>query len=131
MKVNGYDISAGTMAIVNVWAISRDPAYWDEPQEFKPERFLTSSMDSKGVDYKYLPFRAGRRGCPRITSGKVTLELALANIVHKFDWSLPDGADYRDLDMSERPGLPIPKATPLHAVATKFHYSGKLRQAAG
>ncbi|PNX69352.1 cytochrome p450 71a26-like protein, partial [Trifolium pratense] len=37
VKLNGYDIPAGTQVIINAWAIARDPSSWDEPLEFKPE----------------------------------------------------------------------------------------------
>ncbi|XP_024025593.1 cytochrome P450 71A6-like [Morus notabilis] len=36
-KIMGYDIAARTTVITNVWAIGRDPALWDELEEFKHE----------------------------------------------------------------------------------------------
>ncbi|KAK2996009.1 hypothetical protein RJ640_013899 [Escallonia rubra] len=32
----GYDIPKGTQALVNAWAIGRDPKCWDDPLSFKP-----------------------------------------------------------------------------------------------
>ncbi|KAL2330863.1 hypothetical protein Fmac_018444 [Flemingia macrophylla] len=115
-KLKDYYIEAGTMVLVNAWAIARDPMYWDEPEEFKPERFLNSSIDVKGNNFELLPFGAGRRGCPGTMFAMVVLELALANLVHQFDWALPDGDN--TIDMSETTGLIMRKKTPLTAVAT-------------
>ncbi|KAL8458000.1 hypothetical protein ACS0TY_035756 [Phlomoides rotata] len=90
-NINGYTIPPKTMVLVNAWAIARDPEYWESPDEFKPERFLNSDVDIVGQDFQVIPFGAGRRGCPAISMGLVTLELTLANLLHSFDWQLPPG----------------------------------------
>jgi len=119
MTLKGYHIKAGTRVIINAWAIARDPTYWDQPEEFKPERFLNSSIDVKGNDFHLIPFGAGRRGCPGIVYAMVANELVLANLVHQFNWELPGGdAGLETLDMSETFGLTMHRKTPLLAVAT-------------
>ncbi|KAK7323262.1 hypothetical protein VNO77_26727 [Canavalia gladiata] len=118
IKLKGYHIKSGTRVIVNAWGIARDPMYWDQPEEFKPERFLNSSIDVKGNDFQLIPFGAGRRGCPGVIFAMVVNELVLANIVHQFDWALPSGVvGERTLDMSETVGLTMHRKTPLLAVA--------------
>uniref|UniRef100_A0A2N9GUQ0 Cytochrome P450 n=1 Tax=Fagus sylvatica TaxID=28930 RepID=A0A2N9GUQ0_FAGSY len=119
-KTQGYDIAAGTQVIINAWAIGRDPASWDEPDEFQPERFLTSSIDFRGHDFQLIPFGAGRRGCPGIAFSIAMIELVLANLVHNFDWTLPGGAKGEDLDMTECVGITIHRKSPLIAVATPY-----------
>ncbi|XP_057952197.1 cytochrome P450 736A117-like [Malania oleifera] len=118
VRINGYDIAAGTMTIINAWAIGRDPAFWDEPEEFRPERFLNSSMDFRGQDFQLIPFGAGRRGCPGTSFAMATNEIVLANIVCLFDWALPGGARGEDLDMTENSGITVHRKVPLLAVAT-------------
>ncbi|XP_057950921.1 cytochrome P450 736A117-like [Malania oleifera] len=118
VRVNGYDIAAGTMTIINAWAIGRDPAFWDEPEEFWPERFLNNSVDFRGQDFQLIPFGAGRRGCPGTSFAMATIEIVLANIVCLFDWALPGGARGEDLDMTESSGISIHRKVPLLAVAT-------------
>jgi cytochrome P450 len=120
VKIQGYDIAVGTQVIINAWAIGRDPTSWEEPEEFKPERFLTSSIDFRGLDFQFIPFGAGRRGCPGIFFAVTTIELALANLLHNFDWTLPGGARGEDLDVTESTGLSIHKKFPLTAVATPY-----------
>ncbi|TKY49551.1 steroid 17alpha-monooxygenase or 17alpha-hydroxyprogesterone aldolase [Spatholobus suberectus] len=114
IKLNGYHIEAGTRVIINAWAIARDPKYWDQPEEFKPERFLNNSIDVKGNDFQLIPFGAGRRGCPGTMFAMLVNELALANLIHQFDWSLPCGDN--TLDMSETIGLTMHRKSPLMAV---------------
>ncbi|CAI9268621.1 unnamed protein product [Lactuca saligna] len=118
VKVMGYDIPSGTQAIVNAWAIGRDPTLWEEPEEFRPERFLNSSTDYKGLHFELLPFGGGRRGCPGIPFAIIIIELALANMIYKFDLALPDGVKGKDLDMSEKYGLVVHRKSPLIVVAT-------------
>ncbi|KAL5814914.1 hypothetical protein ACOSQ4_025555 [Xanthoceras sorbifolium] len=117
VRIKGYDIPVGTIIITNAWAIGRDPATWEEPEEFRPERFLNNSIDFKGHDFELLPFGAGRRGCPATSFAMANNELVLANLVHKFDWSLPSGTRLEDIDMTESPPM-LHRKVPLLAVAT-------------
>ncbi|GER56762.1 cytochrome P450 [Striga asiatica] len=112
-KVMGYDISAGTQVVVNAWAIARDPAYWEDPEEFRPERFLNSEVDFKGQHFEFIPFSAGRRGCPGTAFAVAVNELGLAKLVYHFNFVLPNGEKEEDLDMSEGTGITIHKRHPL------------------
>ncbi|GFZ11993.1 cytochrome P450, family 71, subfamily B, polypeptide 25 [Actinidia rufa] len=112
-QVMGYDIAARTQVFTNVWTIGRDPSLWARPDEFWPERFMDGLVDFKGHDFEFIPFGAGRRGCPGIQFVVSVDELALANLVGNFDFSLPVG---EELDMSEAAGLTVHKKTALLAV---------------
>ncbi|CAN6584425.1 unnamed protein product [Malus baccata var. baccata] len=120
VKINGYDIKANTQVIVNAWQIGRDPKSYDNPEEFEPERFLSSDIDYKGKDFELIPFGAGRRGCPGIQFAVAVKEIALANLVHKFDWALPGVARGEDLDMTESTGATVHRKYPLKAVAIPY-----------
>nr|ATG29995.1 CYP750C26 [Taxus chinensis] len=97
--VNGYFIPERTRILVNAWAIGRDPTVWDDALAFKPERFLGRNVDlQKGKEFfDMVPFGAGRRGCPGASMAVVTMELALAQLMHCFQWRIEG-----ELDMSER-----------------------------
>ncbi|XP_020258445.1 premnaspirodiene oxygenase-like [Asparagus officinalis] len=104
-EVHGYVIQEKTRVIVNTWAIGRDPLYWEDAEEFKPERFEGSLIDYKGEGFELLAFGAGRRTCPGMIFGLADVELPLAQMLYYFDWELPDGVESDDLDMSETYGL--------------------------
>ncbi|XP_047147702.1 trimethyltridecatetraene synthase-like [Vigna umbellata] len=114
--VGGYDIPKGTQVLVNVWTIGRDPAIWDNPNEFQPERFLSKDIDVKGHDYELLPFGAGRRMCPGYPLGLKVIQSSLANLLHGFNWRLPQNVKKEDLNMDEIFGLSTPKKIPLETL---------------
>ncbi|KAL8123393.1 cytochrome P450 71AP13-like [Apium graveolens] len=122
VTIDGYDIPAKTRFYVNAWAIGRDPISWENPESFNPERFMNSSIDFKGQDFELLPFGAGRRGCPAIGFGTSVVELALAQLLHSFDWELPSGIQASDLDMTELFGISMHRIAHLIVVA-KPHFS--------
>ncbi|KAJ8763097.1 hypothetical protein K2173_023302 [Erythroxylum novogranatense] len=108
-----FHIPPKTRVLVNAWAIQRDPKFWDNPHEFVPERFIHSSVDFKGQDFQFIPFGAGRRGCPGTAFGVAAVENVIANLIHWFDWELLHGTTFEDLDMHEVYGLTINKKVAL------------------
>ncbi|KAK4274827.1 hypothetical protein QN277_017998 [Acacia crassicarpa] len=116
-NIEGYEIQAKTLVFVNAWAIARDPETWEDPEQFYPERFLDCSIDFKGQDFELIPFGAGRRICPGIQMGVITVELMLANLVHCFDWELPDGIEEQDIDTEVIPGITMHKKNDLCLLA--------------
>ncbi|XP_051123395.1 cytochrome P450 71A6-like [Andrographis paniculata] len=117
-KLMGYDIAAGTRVVINASAIGRDPSLWESPEEFKPDRFLDSTIDFKGFHFELVPFGAGRRGCPGVAFAVTINELALAKLVNEFDFSLPEKREVTDLDMCEALGITVRRKNPLVVVVT-------------
>jgi cytochrome P450 len=108
--VGGYHVPRGTMLLVNAYAIHRDPAAWDAPGEFRPERFLEQG-DGAGP---MIPFGMGRRKCPGDTLALRTVAMVLGTLVQCFHWDRPDGVE---VDMAESGGgLTMPRAVPLEAI---------------
>ncbi|XP_026451677.1 cytochrome P450 76A1-like [Papaver somniferum] len=112
----GYIIPQGTQVFVNVWGLGRDPASWDAPLAFKPERFLDSTVDYRGQNFEFLPFGAGRRICPGLPLGNQMLHLVLGSLIQSFEWSLEDGVTPETLDKSDKMGMSLRKAFLLKAV---------------
>nr|GMD75961.1 cytochrome P450 CYP82D47-like [Ipomoea batatas] len=113
--INGYHIQKGTRVIPNLSKIHRDPKVWVKPNEFRPERFLTThkDIDVRGNNFDIIPFGSGRRICPGITLSLQILHLTLASLIQSFDMKRPS---IEPIDMTQSPGLTSPKATPLHVL---------------
>ncbi|KAK7349668.1 hypothetical protein VNO77_07221 [Canavalia gladiata] len=103
--IDGFRIPSKTIIYVNAWAIHRDPEVWKNPEEFYPERFLDSAVDFHGQDFELIPFGTGRRICPGLPMGVATLELVLINLLHSFDWEVPQGMVKEDIDMEVLSGI--------------------------
>ncbi|KAF5181300.1 Cytochrome p450 [Thalictrum thalictroides] len=119
-NLNGYHLPAKTRVLINVSAIQTDITSWEKPDDFIPERFLNNPIDFKGQDFEFIPFGAGRRGCPATFFGIVVVEYVVANLLYWFNWELPSQAI--ELDMSETSGVTVSKRTRLNLVPT-FHFN--------
>ncbi|PIN03021.1 Cytochrome P450 CYP2 subfamily [Handroanthus impetiginosus] len=117
-KVDGYDIPKESRIIINTYAIGRDPSAWTDPEKFIPERFLGSDIDVRGQHFQLLPFGSGRRGCPGMQLGLLQVQLIVSQLVHCFDWQLPNDMLPEDLDMTEEFGLVTTRANHLMAIPT-------------
>ncbi|XP_066336069.1 cytochrome P450 81Q32-like [Miscanthus floridulus] len=112
--VGGFHVRRGTMILVNAWAIQRDPAAWDAPDEFRPERFLVDGGKvTAATAIPMLPFGLGRRRCPAEAMAMRLVSSTVAALVQCFEWDVGEG---RTIDMTEGGGLSMPMATPLAAV---------------
>ncbi|KAE8692752.1 CYP736A12 protein [Hibiscus syriacus] len=119
VTVDGYFIPKKSRIMVNTWSMGRDHKVWsDNAEEFFPERFEDNKIDFGGHDFRLIPFGAGRRGCPGMQLGLTTMRLIIAQLVHCFDWELPDGMLPNELDMTEKFGLTLPRANHLFAKPT-------------
>ncbi|XP_038726241.1 cytochrome P450 89A2-like [Tripterygium wilfordii] len=95
-----------------------DPKVWEDPMEFRPERFLSSDgevvFDITGSkEIKMMPFGAGRRMCPGFGLAMLHLEYFVANLVWNFEWKAKDGDD---VDLSEKQEFTIVMKNPLQAL---------------
>lgn len=110
--IGGFHVPKGTRLITNLWKIHTDSEIWEDPLEFKPERFLTThkDIDFSGQNFEYMPFGSGRRACPGSSFGLQMVSLSLASFLHAFEISTPLDAP---VDMTESSGMTNLKATPL------------------
>ena len=120
VNICGYDVPAKTRIFVNAWSIGRDPASWNNPEEFNPDRFEVKDVDFNGAHFELVPFGAGRRICPGLAMGATNVEFTLANLLNCFEWALPEGMTAEDVSMEEAGGLTFHRKTPLVLVPTRF-----------
>ncbi|CAN0908678.1 Geraniol 8-hydroxylase [Linum grandiflorum] len=115
VQICGFMVPKGAQVIINAWAIGRDPAIWDNPDVFMPERFIESKIDVGGNNFEFIPFGGGRRICPGLPLVMRMLHMIVGSLIHRFDWKLKDGVELMNLDMEDKFGITLEKAEPLIA----------------
>ncbi|NXU29494.1 CP3AT protein, partial [Thalassarche chlororhynchos] len=85
VEFNGVTIPKGMVIIIPAYVLHRDPAYWSEPEEFRPERFSKENKES--IDpYTFLPFGAGPRNCIGMRFALLLLKVAMVVLLQKFSF---------------------------------------------
>lgn len=84
--VNGKDLvwEPGTDLVIPIGAIHRDPRHWEDPLEFRPQRFLNANRKLQ-PRLAYMPFGAGPRVCIGASFALQELVLVLATILQHFE----------------------------------------------
>uniref|UniRef100_A0A453JVH7 Cytochrome P450 81D1 n=1 Tax=Aegilops tauschii subsp. strangulata TaxID=200361 RepID=A0A453JVH7_AEGTS len=109
-----YIIACGTMVLVDVYSMQRDPTMWDEPNRFIPERFEVGiGEDGDKQVVRMMPFGMGRRKCPGEGLAWRTVGVALGLMVQCFRW---ERMGKEEVDMSEGSGFTMPMVVPLVAM---------------
>jgi len=90
VSIAGYDFPEGSTLLASQWVSHRDPRYFDDPEKFRPERWL-DGLEERLPAGAYYPFGDGPRRC--IGQGFALLEssLVLAEIAQRFRFKLVPG----------------------------------------
>ena len=81
--VSGYELKAGARVMASIYLSHRDERYWDEPAQFRPERFQRGG--DKPPAFTYVPFGGGPRACIGASFAQVEAKVVLARILQQFE----------------------------------------------
>jgi cytochrome P450 len=117
--VDGYRIPAGTNLIVGVYAMHRDPALWDEPTLFDPDRF--SPERAKGRNrWQFIPFGGGPRSCIGDHFAMLEAILGLATLVRAVEITSLEHDFPLALPFTMTAGAPIPARVNARSLAVSL-----------
>ncbi|XP_076040655.1 cytochrome P450 9e2-like [Oratosquilla oratoria] len=83
-------IEKGTVIVFNVWALNRDPRIWEDPNDFKPERFLPENKTPE-QNFAFQSFGQGPRNCIGMRFALLEIKLAVAHLILNVDLRLAPG----------------------------------------
>jgi cytochrome P450 len=83
-EIGGYAVPAGTTIAICPYVLHRNPAYWESPSSFDPDRFLPERSNARSR-FAYLPFGDGPRICIGKGFAMMEAKIVLAMIANAFD----------------------------------------------
>jgi unspecific monooxygenase len=86
--IAGMAVKPGDVILIAPWLLHRHEKLWDEPNAFKPSRFMPGATPPDR--FAYLPFGAGPRVCIGAHFALIEATLALARIIGAFKVELLD-----------------------------------------
>lgn len=88
ITLGDFDVLKGTIVIFNINALHNDPRYWENPEKFLPERWLTK--DKKIIKHEaFLPFSWGPRSCLGEPLARMEMFLFFTNLLQRFEFTNP------------------------------------------
>ncbi|WP_256297284.1 cytochrome P450 [Haloarchaeobius salinus] len=79
--LGGYAVPEEATLLLGTYAVHHDPRWWDDPEAFRPSRWLDDDADRP--EYAYFPFGGGPRHCIGMRFARMELRLALATILQR------------------------------------------------
>ncbi len=83
---SGHDVPAGAAVYANVWQVMHNPDYWEDPEVFRPSRFIDPETGRFRRDERCIPFMMGKRFCIGQTLAQDQLFLFFAGLLKKFEF---------------------------------------------
>lgn len=90
-KVGGLTIPKGASLMVCPWLTHRDDRFWDQPQAFRPDRFIGAEEDTHHP-FAYFPFGGGPRLCIGNNFALIEAMAVLATVLPVLDLEVAPGA---------------------------------------
>ena len=82
-EIGGVQFKKGMGVLIPTWSLHHDEKYWDDAEEFRPERFLPGNKES--IDpFTYMPFGQGPRNCVGMRFALLEIKLVLARLLKEF-----------------------------------------------
>ncbi len=104
MEFHGKRVPAGERLFYSIYLTHRDPAYWQNADDFCPDRF---AHGRKTPPFAYVPFGGGPRACIGAAFGQAEARLVIARLLQCYDFELVERSVHAHMGatLEPRPGV--------------------------
>lgn len=89
-NIGGFDVPKGSAVAANLLHFAKSPMFWEDPEVFRPERFLDDAGNfMRGLEP--VPFGYGKRQCPGELLARMEMFIFTTFLVQNFQLKLPAG----------------------------------------
>ena len=93
VEIGGYEVPEGSLVILPTWVLHRDERFWDDPEQFRPERFLG---EQDRPEFAYFPFGGGPRHCIGERFAMMEAQIIVATLAREWRFE----REYGDLEVA-------------------------------
>jgi cytochrome P450 len=103
LRVAGYELPAGTRVVASIYLTNRNPRVYDDPHEFRPERFLDTPPDT----FAWIPFGGGIRRCIGASFAMLEMKTMLRTMLAELHPSVPRRSVWRHGEWNRRRAITL------------------------
>jgi sterol 14alpha-demethylase len=100
LRVNGYELPAGSLAVASPAVSHRLPTLYSEPDRFDPDRFAPGREEDRRASYSLIGFGGGKHRCLGMVFAYQQIKIIWTSILRRYDVELVEATyrpDYRTL----------------------------------
>lgn len=107
--LNGINLPPKTGVSIPLYLLGRDPEFWENPENFNPDRFMEENNTSAVNPLAFIPFGTGPRICVGMKVGLLEMKLALIQVLRRvvFTKAIPEKLHIEDFTAILQPSQRI------------------------
>jgi len=103
LQVGSFNLPKGTRVFPSIYLTNRNPRVYEDPAEFRPERFLEDGPDT----FSWIPFGGGIRRCIGASFAQLEMKLMLRTMLGELEPRLPSGRMWRRGELVRRRAITL------------------------
>jgi cytochrome P450 family 135 len=115
LTVGGYELPAGTRVVPSIYLTNNNPRVYEDPKQFKPERFLNQAPDT----FAWIPFGGGIRRCIGASFAMLEMKVMLRTMLKELHPRAPRSALWRKGEWNRRRAITLVPAAGARVVWTR------------